>query len=121
MKSSKLFWQSLDDLIQHTTKAQSFFYKTLKLHYLFIKNASANFAYYYWRMAMISSKRFTQKCFYQEFEISHSPQLNLCFINNMHYTIDNITALIGARRFGNAEASIEWLLTDSRSLAFPEV
>ena len=38
----------------------------------------------------------------------------------MHYTIDNITALIGARRFGNAEASIEWLLTDSRSLAFPE-
>jgi len=71
-------------------------------------------------MAIISSKRFTQKCFYQEFEISHSPQLNLCFINNMHYTIDNITALIGARRFGNAEASIEWLLTDSRSLAFPE-
>lgn len=38
----------------------------------------------------------------------------------MHYTIDNITALIGARRFGNAEASIDWLLTDSRSLAFPE-
>ena len=35
-------------------------------------------------------------------------------------TIDNITALIGARRFGNAEASIDWLLTDSRSLAFPE-
>ena len=38
----------------------------------------------------------------------------------MHYTIDNITALIGARRFGNTEASIDWLLTDSRSLAFPE-
>ena len=38
----------------------------------------------------------------------------------MHYTIDNITALIGARRFGQAEATIEWLLTDSRSLAFPE-
>lgn len=38
----------------------------------------------------------------------------------MHYTIDNITALIGARRFGSAEATIEWLLTDSRSLAFPE-
>ena len=38
----------------------------------------------------------------------------------MHYTIDNITALIGARRFGSAEATLEWLLTDSRSLAFPE-
>ena len=38
----------------------------------------------------------------------------------MHYTIDNITALIGARRFGSAEARIDWLLTDSRSLAFPE-
>ena len=34
----------------------------------------------------------------------------------MHYTIDNITALIGARRFGSAEACIDWLLTDSRSL-----
>lgn len=38
----------------------------------------------------------------------------------MHYTIENITALIGARRFGHTEAGIEWLLTDSRSLAFPE-
>ncbi len=38
----------------------------------------------------------------------------------MHYTIDNITALIGARRYGSADAEIEWLLTDSRSLAFPE-
>lgn len=38
----------------------------------------------------------------------------------MHYTINNITALIGARRFGSAEARIDWLLTDSRSLAFPE-
>ena len=38
----------------------------------------------------------------------------------MHYTIDNITALIGARRFGTCPAVIDWLLTDSRSLAFPE-
>ncbi len=38
----------------------------------------------------------------------------------MHYTIENITALIGARRVGHAEAQIEWLLTDSRSLAFAE-
>ena len=33
----------------------------------------------------------------------------------MHYTIDNITALIGARRFGTSPAVIDWLLTDSRS------
>lgn len=38
----------------------------------------------------------------------------------MHYPIETITALIGARRFGHAEARIDWLLTDSRSLAFPE-
>lgn len=38
----------------------------------------------------------------------------------MLYTIDNITALIGARRYGQAPAEIAWLLTDSRSLAFPE-
>lgn len=38
----------------------------------------------------------------------------------MHYAIDNITALIGARRFGSQPAEIDWLLTDSRSLAFPE-
>ncbi|GFI35122.1 alanine racemase 1 [Bacteroidaceae bacterium] len=38
----------------------------------------------------------------------------------MHYSIDKITALIGARRFGTAEADIDWLLTDSRSLVFPE-
>lgn len=38
----------------------------------------------------------------------------------MHYSIDILTALIGARRFGSNRADIEWLLTDSRSLAFPE-
>lgn len=38
----------------------------------------------------------------------------------MHYSLEKITALTGARRFGTAEARIEWLLTDSRSLAFPE-
>lgn len=36
------------------------------------------------------------------------------------YTIEKITALIGARRIGTAEAHIGWLLTDSRSLCFPE-
>ena len=38
----------------------------------------------------------------------------------MRYKIEDIVALIGARRYGNAEANIEWLLTDSRSLVFPE-
>lgn len=38
----------------------------------------------------------------------------------MKYNIEEIVALIGARRFGKAEADIEWLLTDSRSLVYPE-
>ena len=38
----------------------------------------------------------------------------------MPYSITQITTLIGARRFGNTEYTISWLLTDSRSLAFPE-
>ena len=38
----------------------------------------------------------------------------------MNYTIEKITTLIGARRIGSAEAQIGWLLTDSRSLCFPE-
>ena len=39
----------------------------------------------------------------------------------MNYTIEKITTLIGARRIGTADAQIGWLLTDSRSLCFPEV
>ena len=38
----------------------------------------------------------------------------------MNYTIEKITTLIGARRIGTADAQIRWLLTDSRSLCFPE-
>lgn len=38
----------------------------------------------------------------------------------MHYSLDTVAALIGARRFGKMEAEVDWLLTDSRSLAFPE-
>lgn len=38
----------------------------------------------------------------------------------MSYSIDRITTLIGAHRYGNAEAEIQFLLTDSRSLCFPE-
>ena len=38
----------------------------------------------------------------------------------MIYSIEKITTLIGARRIGTADAQIGWLLTDSRSLCFPE-
>ena len=38
----------------------------------------------------------------------------------MNYTIEKIATLIGARRIGTADAKIGWLLTDSRSLCFPE-
>ena len=38
----------------------------------------------------------------------------------MKYAIVKITTLIGARRIGTADANIGWLLTDSRSLCFPE-
>lgn len=38
----------------------------------------------------------------------------------MKYSIEKITALIGARRVGETDAKIGWLLTDSRSLCFPE-
>ena len=38
----------------------------------------------------------------------------------MTYTIEKITTLIGARRYGQTDATIGWLLTDSRSLCFPE-
>lgn len=36
------------------------------------------------------------------------------------YSIDKITTLICAERYGKKDASIGWLLTDSRSLRFPE-
>ena len=38
----------------------------------------------------------------------------------MTYTIEKITTLIGARRYGDTDANVRWLLTDSRSLCFPE-
>lgn len=38
----------------------------------------------------------------------------------MSYTIEKVTTLIGARRYGTAEGNIRWLLTDSRSVCFPE-
>ncbi|MBQ1583282.1 MAG: hypothetical protein II107_12595, partial [Prevotella sp.] len=38
----------------------------------------------------------------------------------MTYTIEKVTTLIGARRFGETEMNIAFLLTDSRSLCFPD-
>ncbi|MFS6553955.1 bifunctional UDP-N-acetylmuramoyl-tripeptide:D-alanyl-D-alanine ligase/alanine racemase, partial [Parabacteroides distasonis] len=39
----------------------------------------------------------------------------------MKYSIEKVAALIGARRIGGSDGSIiAWLLTDSRSLCFPE-
>ena len=38
----------------------------------------------------------------------------------MSYTIEEITEMIGARRVGDTPRVIDWLLTDSRSLSFPE-
>ena len=38
----------------------------------------------------------------------------------MTYSIEKVATLIGARRYGENEACVGWLLTDSRSLCFPE-
>ena len=38
----------------------------------------------------------------------------------MKYTIEKVTTLIGAHRYGHSKADIEWLLTDSRSLCLSE-
>ena len=38
----------------------------------------------------------------------------------MKYSIEKVATLIGARRYGHSEGEIRWLLTDSRSLCFPE-
>ena len=38
----------------------------------------------------------------------------------MVYSIEKITTLLGARRYGEKDSNIAFLLTDSRSLSFPE-
>lgn len=38
----------------------------------------------------------------------------------MSHTIETIAKQIGAKRIGDLDATIDWLLTDSRSLSFPE-
>jgi len=38
----------------------------------------------------------------------------------MKYSVEKVVTLIGARRYGTHQGDIRWLLTDSRSLCFPE-
>lgn len=38
----------------------------------------------------------------------------------MSSTIEEITAILGAKRIGTTSSTIDWILTDSRSLCFPE-
>lgn len=38
----------------------------------------------------------------------------------MSYTIEEITRIIKAKRIGDNQTIINWLLTDSRSLSFPD-
>ena len=38
----------------------------------------------------------------------------------MSISIENITNLLNAKRIGSADAHIDWMLTDSRSLCFAE-
>lgn len=38
----------------------------------------------------------------------------------MSNTIEEITSVLGVQRTGNTPAHIDWILTDSRSLCFPE-
>ena len=38
----------------------------------------------------------------------------------MTYSIEKVTTLIGAHRYGEHQSTIGFLLTDSRSLCFPE-
>ena len=38
----------------------------------------------------------------------------------MTYSIEKVTTLIGARRFGERDTQISFILSDSRSLCFPE-
>lgn len=38
----------------------------------------------------------------------------------MSYTLEKISSLIGAHLVGKEDVAVSWLLTDSRSLCFPE-
>ena len=57
---------------------------------------------------------------------THLRRMETCLLytslNNktMTYTIEKVTTLIGARRYGDNDTNIGFILTDSRSLCFPE-
>ena len=53
----------------------------------------------------------------QQFNVSTIQRFNN---STMKYTIENITSIIDAHRHGTHDASVAFLLTDSRSLCFPE-
>lgn len=38
----------------------------------------------------------------------------------MNYSIEKVAVLVGAQRLGNVDANVGFVLTDSRSLCFPE-
>ena len=38
----------------------------------------------------------------------------------MSSTIEEIASILGAQRIGTTSSTIDWILTDSRSLCFPE-
>ena len=50
--------------------------------------------------------------------LTTSDYFNYLFI--MFYSIEKVAALIGACRYGAAEGNVCWILTDSRSVCFPE-
>lgn len=52
--------------------------------------------------------------------IGKYPYLDFKRNRTMSYAIESIAKSIGARRVGKHKATIDWLLTDSRSLSFPE-
>ena len=69
------------------------------------------------------AKHFIRKLYFSSFLfVVSSKMCNFAasIDKDMTYTIEKITTLIGARRYGDTDAAIGWLLTDSRSLCFPE-
>ena len=66
------------------------------------------------------AKKFLGKCCFVSFFFVPLHHKRTKGKATMTYNIEKITTLIGARRYGNTPSTIGWLLTDSRSLCFPE-
>ena len=54
------------------------------------------------------------------YHLERNKNIPFIYIAGMNYTIETVTTLIGAHRYGDTDASIGFVLTDSRSLCFPE-